>query len=85
MPSTAMTAVKLGAFDYLSKPFDCDRVRGLVQMAAARRLTGSDLPALRADWFVATATRPPLYHTVLDLPGTDAQLDTYKNTLGVKR
>src|SRR5207248_1738734 len=25
------------------------------------RITGDDLPILRADWFVTTATRPPLY------------------------
>src|SRR5262249_19433172 len=39
------------------------------------RLSGTDLPVLRADWFVATATRPPLYHTVLDLPDNDARLE----------
>jgi serine/threonine-protein kinase len=27
--------------------------------------TGTDLPMLRADWFIATAGRPPLYHTLL--------------------
>jgi hypothetical protein len=44
--------------------------------AEAYRLSGSDLPALRSDWFVAAATRPPLYHTILDLPDTDAKLET---------
>jgi serine/threonine-protein kinase len=39
------------------------------------RLTGSDLPALRADWFVATVTRPPLYHTILDLPDNADKLE----------
>src|SRR5262249_15929206 len=39
------------------------------------RLSGIDLPVLRADWLVATATRPPLYHTILDLPDTDAKLE----------
>jgi serine/threonine-protein kinase len=39
------------------------------------RLSGTDLPVLRADWFVATATRPPLYHTILDLPDKDAKLE----------
>ena len=33
-----------------------------------RDLTGCELAVLRADWFVATATRPPLYHTILNLP-----------------
>jgi serine/threonine-protein kinase len=31
-------------------------------------LTDGDLIVVRADWFVATATRPPLYHTLLGLP-----------------
>ena len=35
---SAVQGLRLRAFDYLSKPFDCDRVRGLVQMAAARRM-----------------------------------------------
>jgi serine/threonine-protein kinase len=30
--------------------------------------TGSDVPCIRADWFIVTATRPPLYHKLLDLP-----------------
>lgn len=28
-------------------------------------LAGTDLPEIRADWFIATASRPPLYHTLL--------------------
>lgn len=30
--------------------------------------TGVVLPVLRADWFIATATRPDLYHTALQIP-----------------
>lgn len=37
--------------------------------------TGSELPWLRADWFVATASRPPFYHDFLQLPGTDRALE----------
>jgi serine/threonine-protein kinase len=37
--------------------------------------SGSDLPYLRADWFVATAARPPLYHTLLRLPKSAAELE----------
>jgi mono/diheme cytochrome c family protein len=33
-----------------------------------RRDTGALLPLIRADWFIATATRPPLYHVLLRLP-----------------
>lgn len=40
-----------------------------------RNLTGSELAVLRADWFVATAVRPPLYHDLLQLPFTDRELE----------
>jgi mono/diheme cytochrome c family protein len=38
-----------------------------------RDLSDCDLALIRADWFIATATRPPLYHTLLQLP-TDARV-----------
>jgi tetratricopeptide (TPR) repeat protein len=38
-------------------------------------LTGCPLPCVRGDWFVAAASRPPLYHDVLQLPTTDAELE----------
>ena len=31
-------------------------------------LGGTRVPAIRADWFITTASRPPLYHTMLQLP-----------------
>jgi signal transduction histidine kinase len=34
---SAVEGLRLRAFDYLTKPFDCERVRRLVQMAHARR------------------------------------------------
>jgi mono/diheme cytochrome c family protein len=37
--------------------------------------TGSGLPVVRADWFVATVSRPPLYHDFLQLPGSDRELE----------
>lgn len=37
--------------------------------------TGSEVAALRADWFVASASRPPLYHELLQLPATDRALE----------
>ncbi|WP_197455907.1 c-type cytochrome domain-containing protein [Stieleria neptunia] len=39
---------------------------------AVQGLTQTQIPVLRADWFVATATRPPLYHKLLQIP-TDAR------------
>lgn len=37
-------------------------------------LTKGELMYIRADWFVATATRPPLYYTLLQLPRTAHEL-----------
>lgn len=37
--------------------------------------TQTELPYLRADWFVATASRPPLYQDILQLPQTDRDLE----------
>lgn len=31
-------------------------------------LTHTDVPLVRADWFIATASRPPLYHTLVQIP-----------------
>lgn len=36
---------------------------------------GTKMPAVRADWFVATASRAPLYYDLLQMPGNLAELD----------
>jgi tetratricopeptide (TPR) repeat protein len=36
--------------------------------------TSCKLPYLRADWFVALASRPPLYHDILQIPRTETEL-----------
>jgi hypothetical protein len=38
-------------------------------------LAGGDLSFVRADWFVALASRPPLYHDLLQLPATERDLE----------
>ena len=38
--------------------------------------TDCELPFVRADWFIATASLPPLYHEILGLPETDKELET---------
>jgi mono/diheme cytochrome c family protein len=38
-------------------------------------LSDCELPYVRADWFVATATRPPLYHVLLQLPNNAKLLE----------
>src|SRR5262249_54721151 len=42
---------------------------------AASAATGTEQPALRGDWFLDTASRPPLYHDLLLLPFTDRDLE----------
>ncbi len=37
--------------------------------------TETEVPALRADWFVANAARPPLYHDLLQLPNSGPALE----------
>ena len=42
-----------------------------IRSALERRIaaaTDSELSVIRADWFVATASRPPLYHQILEIP-----------------
>lgn len=41
----------------------------------AQDLTGTRVPYVRGDWFVAAASVPPLYHEILGLPNTVAELE----------
>jgi hypothetical protein len=43
-------------------------------------LSGVTVPYVRADWFVANASKPPLYHEILQLPAT---LEGLENMLNV--
>ncbi|MCA9072426.1 MAG: hypothetical protein KDA84_26055, partial [Planctomycetaceae bacterium] len=45
------------------------------------QLSDCPRPMIRGDWFVADASRPPLYHSLLDLPDT---LDGLENQLRIK-
>ena len=36
----------------------------------------SNIPSVHADWFIAKASLPPLYHDLLSLPLTDRELET---------
>jgi mono/diheme cytochrome c family protein len=42
---------------------------------AVYQATGGELPYVRGDWFVFAASQPPLYHELLQLPDTDADLE----------
>lgn len=60
------------ALKYNSYPND----EKLNELAASIYETlGTDVPVVRADWFIATASRPPLYHMFLRLPEHVAELD----------
>jgi mono/diheme cytochrome c family protein len=51
------------------------RLQTATESKALAGYTGIEVAALRADWFIATASRPPFYHDLLQLPGTDRALE----------
>lgn len=48
---------------------------GSDEFRAVQITTECELPYVRADWFVHAASRPPLYHALLRLPKTEAELE----------
>lgn len=42
-------------------------------------LTSSKIPMIRADWFLAAASVPPLYHEILELPTNETNLESCGN------
>ena len=46
------------------------------KMANLRQQMDCQVPYVYADWFIATASLPPLYHDILDLPTTDRALES---------
>ena len=46
------------------------------QLARLQTEMKSNIPWVHVDWFVATASTPPLYHELLSLPLTDSELET---------
>ena len=43
---------------------------------ALRAETQCQIPVVRADWFISTASRPPLYHVLAQIPNTDKKLES---------
>lgn len=43
--------------------------------AQVYEMTNSKVPAVRVDWFIDNASRPPLYHTLLGLPQTIGEVE----------
>ncbi len=54
-------------------PYGIETVTPDLQRVKA--LSGSQLAYIKADWFVATASAPPLYHDILELPNTVQELE----------
>ena len=50
------------------------------QLGRLQTKVKSNIPLIHVDWFIATASTPPLYHELLSLPLTDRELE---NRLGV--
>ncbi len=56
--------------------FDQETQVGLLEkLTQLQTETGSTVPFVHVDWFLATASLPPLYHDILGLPQTDRLLE----------
>ena len=56
--------------------FDSETQAGLHgKLAKLRTEMKCEVPFVHVDWFLATASLPPLYHDILDLPETDRELE----------
>ena len=57
--------------------FDAPAQLGLRnQLGRLQTQMKTDVPSVHVDWFIATASTPPLYHDLLSLPLTDRELET---------
>ena len=56
--------------------FDADIQAGLhKKLTDLRKEMDCEVPFMQVDWFLATASLPPLYHDILGLPATDRELE----------
>lgn len=58
-------------YDQDSRLFPFDEVSA----EQIREETATQIPLIQGDWFLSHASRPPLYHALLDLPTTRAELE----------
>ena len=64
-----------GAYPY-HIAFDAPEQSALkAQLGRLQTEMKSNIPSVHVDWFLATASLPPLYHELLDLPLTDSELE----------
>ena len=45
------------------------------KLVGLQQATASEVPFVQVDWFLATASLPPLYHDILGLPETERELE----------
>ena len=65
-----------GAYPY-HIPFDAPTEPALrEQLGRLQTEMSSNIPSVHVDWFLATASTPPLYHQLLSLPLTVGELET---------
>ena len=69
----AVTAMKAGAFHYLTKPFDPDEAMALIRKALERRAEPADRPSARNESMLIASS--PAMQSVLDVIGRTASLD----------
>ena len=56
--------------------FDLETQAGLLEkLTNLRAEMNCEVPFVHVDWFLGTASLPPLYHDILDLPETDRELE----------
>ena len=56
--------------------YDAEMQAGLhAKLTHLREEMACEVPFIYVDWFLATASLPPLYHDILDLPTTDRELE----------
>lgn len=61
------------SWDFLIGHYPYGAVQAHVNYRPVYRETQCKLPVIRADWFVFAASKPPLYHQLLGLPGDDGK------------
>ena len=56
--------------------FDEQTQTGLhTKLATLQEMMNAEVPFVHVDWFLATASLPPLYHNILQLPETEPELE----------
>jgi hypothetical protein len=69
-PNGTISRVDLRDYDWTEYTWQC-----ILDAHPYAEAPGDFTPYIRADWFIATASKPPLYHSILRLPNTLAGLE----------